>query len=801
MLDNNMPQMEQTRSPFASAPEEGGIGEMVGFALGLLRRQYVVIFVVAALVMSLALAYLHFAPPTYTARTQILLNNPKAQFVRQESPLAEPAFDLTEIQTQIQILKSSAIAIAVIKKLNLAADPDFNHSRLSLASIWRKIRGQFSPSPVKARGHRSDQPPQGLIGAFEGRLEARRASFSNIIEISYSSGSAARAAQVVNAVADAYTDDQLNSKLEANRRATAWLQDRLLKLMQQARRAEHAVDEYKTKHHIVSSGGKPVDEQQIAEFNSRLVAARAQAADALARLNRYEAIAHGDSKSRSSIEAIGATGSDALNSPIINSLRSKYLELQRRESEWAARFGKNHAAVVELRTRMRNLRDSIREEVRRLAETSRSDYEVAERRQQEIEKQLNEVESASHVTDSAEIPLRDLESQAKTYQKLYETFRQRYLSAIQQESFPIMEARVIYPALPPDSKSKPKARLILAFGAFGGLALGFALGLLRDIMDRVFRTPAQVETALQLPCLSVVPRIRAPKAAKSDRVKAQQPGADTGQRAVTNRNSIDSAVVGMPTSRFAETIRSTKMGIDLHPTKTANQVIGITSALPDEGKTTIAASLTRLIAHGGRRAIIVDCDLRNPSLSASLAPNAAVGIVEVVYGDKPLEDAIWRDSKTGFDLLPVVRGRPLFHTSEMLASDRTRKLFDRLRAEYDYVIVDLPPLSPLVDARATASFTDCFVLVIEWGRTKIDVVQHALHSAPNIYENTVGAVLNKTDIKRMGHYDSHRRDYYNDSYFARYGAMNAIAHENLREERASQDGGPTAILQRDELRR
>jgi capsular exopolysaccharide synthesis family protein len=417
---------------------------------------------------------------------------------------------------------------------------------------------------------------------------------------------------------------------------------------------------------------------------------------------------------------------------------------------------------------MREIKKSIRDEVSRLAATSQSDYDVALARQQEIKKQLGEAVSKSRASDSAEIALRDMKTKAKTYRNLYETFQHRYMGAMQQNSFPILEARVIYPALPPDRTSKPNERLILALGAFGGLAFGLAMGLLKDMMDRSVRTPAHVEKALQLPCLSIVPRTRAPKALKADRIEARRLTVNACQQVVLTGNSIDSTVVCMPMSRFTETIRSVKMGIDLNPIKTANKVIGVISALPHEGKTTIASSLVQLIAHSGKRAIIVDCDLKKPSLSASLAPNVTVGIIEVVSGTSLLEDAICRDVKTGFDLLPVARRNPMFHTNEVLASDKMRRLFDQLRAVYDYVIVDLPPLSPIVDARAAALFTDCFVLVIEWGHTKIEVVQHALNTAPNVYENIAGVVLNKTDFNRMGHYDSSLRDYYDESHYARY---------------------------------
>lgn len=758
--------MERNRS----APDEAGINDMIGFALGLLRRQYVVIAAATALAVAAAFAYVRYTPPTYTAPTQILLNNPKAQSVQQESPLAEPALDLTEIETQIQLLKSSATAIAVIKQLNLEADPDLN-SPGPFAWLQRIVRGRNAPPP--GEGHADDEPTEGLIYAFLDRLQAHRVGYSNIIEISYSSSSAARAAKIVNTVANAYIKEQLNAKLAAGRSATDWLQDRLREIGDQARTEERAVDTYKIEHNMVSSGGKPIDEQQVADFNTRIVAARAQTSDALARLNRYEALLRADSAAAPSAEMMGGAVTDALSSPIINSLRTEFLELQRRDSEWTAKYGETHLAVKELRIRMRELGNSIRNEVRRLADASRNDYELAQKRQQEMEKLLSDVVTTSRSTNSAEIALREMESRAKGYRNLYDTYQQRFVGAVQQGSFPISQARVIYPALPPDSKSKPKSALILALGAFGGLAFGVAMGLMRELADRVFRTPAQVEKELSLPCFSVVPRMPATGKPRTPRRDDRQADADCHQRLVSTLHSVDSTVVGMPFSRFAETIRSAKIGIDLNPTRTSNKVIGVTSSLPDEGKTTIAASLARLIAHSGRSVIIIDCDLRHPSLSNQLAPNAPFGLVEVIRGARPLEDAIWRDPKTNFAFLPAVRRRPLFHTSEMLASEATRRLFDQLRDAFDYVIVDLPPLAPVADARATASFVDCHLLVIEWGRTKIDVVKHALHHAPNVYENMVGAVLNKTDINRMRHYDMRFDDYYDERHYARY----AVADE------------------------
>ncbi|KRR18877.1 AAA family ATPase [Bradyrhizobium retamae] len=777
MLQTNMLNAEQTRSPqtgpaYSDDAGSGGISELVNFALGLLRRQYLVIILTAVFALTSCIIYLRITPPTYTARVQVLLANPRAQFVQQQSILSEPAFDHNQIETQIQLLKSSALATSVITQLNLVNDPDFSGSGPSLSSLWRAASTWNSTLPQQSKASTPAGLSDAIITAFQDRLSANRIGMSSILEISFSSSNRERAAEIANAVAGAYIAEQLNAKFEANRSATSWLQDRLRDLGDQALNAERAVNQYKSQNNIVSPEGKSIDEQQVTELNNRLMAARAQLTEASARLNQYDAILRTNPANLSSMGTLDAVGSDVTSNPIINGLRQQYLELTRRESEYSARFGPNHQAVATLRNRLRDLRSSIFDEVRRLAENTRNDLEVAKQRQQQIEKQLAEAVVQSRTTNAAELTIRELENRAKGLRSLSDMFQQRYIGAKQQESFPISETRVVQPASPPQSKSKPKSKVILALGLIGGVGFGIMLGLFRELMDRVFRTSAQIEAELGLPCLALVPELVVPQSPLR-RAKSRSNDGDPGQRTIAKDSAIHRAVVDRPLSRFAEAIRSIKLAIDLNATKTSNQVIGITSALPNEGKTTIAASLAQLIGHGGKSVIIVDCDLRNPSLSSSLAPNAAAGIIEVTNGSRSIEETVWRDPTTNLAFLPAVRRSDLLHSSELLSTDSMHKLFDRLRASYDYVIVDLPPLTPLVDVRATTQLVDHFILVVEWGQTKIDVVKHALHTAPTIHDSLIGTVLNKTDIKAMARYDSYLRDYYSEDHCARYGLSNS----------------------------
>jgi capsular exopolysaccharide synthesis family protein len=292
--------------------------------------------------------------------------------------------------------------------------------------------------------------------------------------------------------------------------------------------------------------------------------------------------------------------------------------------------------------------------------------------------------------------------------------------------------------------------------------------MLREVTDRVFRTGEQLETALQIPCIALVPLSKAEQERKTPRQKMLRPWAPDKKNLIKEAN-IFKTVADSPLSPFTEAIRAIKLAVDLHPGSRKGRVIGFTSALPNEGKSTISASLASLITQVGGRVLLVDCDLRNPALSRQISPGASVGIVDVIAGRVSKRDAIFKNSETGISLLPAVKKTPIFHTSEVLASETMRKLFDDLRGEYDYIVVDLPPLAPIIDVRATTHLIDSYILIVEWGCTRIDVVEQALRGSPGIYESLIGAALNKTDMARMKRYDGSRETLYHNANFARYG--------------------------------
>ena len=517
---------------------------------------------------------------------------------------------------------------------------------------------------------------------------------------------------------------------------------------------------FKANNNIVSTGGadKPLlGQQQVAELSTQLTIARAQTSEARARLDRINSVLKEDLPSAS----FGATVTDSLKNEIVSKLRAQYLELVGREANWSAKYGPDHLAVVNLRNQMREIRKSIFDELKRLGETYKSDYEIAKQRETGIKKDLAQAVSQSQATDAKSVTLRELESTAQTYKTIYDNFLQRYMELVQQQSFPSTESRLISAASRPLNKSKPNGFLVLAIASIGGVMISIGIGFLRDISDRVFRRSEQIESALQAECIAVVPLLK-PNA----KIQKQR---SSGPKTIVRDNSPLWTVVDAPLTRFSEAIRAIKLANDLHGSGKENRIVGVTSSLPNEGKSTIAFSLAQLMAQVGARTILIDCDLRNPSLSRTLAPRAKMGLTEVIAKKISLDEAIWNDPGKNMAFLPVVTKRRLAHSTEILSSPAIKNLLERLRESYDYIVVDLPPLAPVVDVRATAHLIDSFLFVVEWGRTKIDVAQHVLDHAPEVYENLIGVVLNKVNMNTFSRYAGERESFYYNKHYIRYG--------------------------------
>ena len=752
--------------------ESVSISELVEQISGFVRRQLPIFLFITACAVGLGLAYLFTAPSKYTSHAMLLIDSSKVRMLQQQqSALGDVPLDTAQVETQVEVLKSENIGLAVIKDMHLSDDPEFVGSGGGfIGTVFSLLTASTDSSPKS-----EFEQNRKALRAFLRERTISRVGRTYVLDISYTSLSPGRASAIANGIADAYIVDQLEAKYQTTKRASVWLQDRIKELRLQASAADRAVLDYKEKNNIVDAGVNNTSpnggrlllgEQQLVELNTQLSTARANKAEAKAKLDRINEVMKQD------IPDAGVV--DSMHSEVINKLRDQYLEISARERIWSVRYGANHLAAVNLRQQMKELRTSIVDELGRIAESYKSDYAIASTRETNLEQSLTKLVGESQVTNRDRLGLRDLESQAQVYHTIYDNFLTRYMEAIQQESFPITEARVISTAAPPSARSSPNTLLVLGIVTALGLILSFAAATLREAVDRVFRTTRQVEQLLQTSCLAVLPALKmlpsiVPRTEANRPLKVHRDKTETKGKAEGSQREFLHHVVDEPLSSFAEAFRGIKVAADINRDIKDNKVIGVTSTIPREGKSTVSCNLAQLIAHAGKRVILIDADLRNPTLTRSLARNANVGLLEVLAGKVDLSRATVLDDRTGLSILPVVIESRLLHTNEIVASDAFKRLIESLRKAYDYIIVDLPPMAPVVDVRATTNIVDSYIYVIEWGRTKINVVQHQLAGAPEVHGRLLGVVLNKANVKILERYEYYYGSYYHKKYYARYG--------------------------------
>jgi capsular exopolysaccharide synthesis family protein len=284
-----------------------------------------------------------------------------------------------------------------------------------------------------------------------------------------------------------------------------------------------------------------------------------------------------------------------------------------------------------------------------------------------------------------------------------------------------------------------------------GLSFGIALAFARERMSRHVHTRAQLEELTGASCLAVLP------AFAGKRPMLGKLGSPRDSAAFKQITSV------APFSAAAEALRYIKVAIDLHPK--GGKVVGIVSALPGEGKTTIAAGLADFLAKGGSRTLLIDADLRNPSMSKTLGYTGAPGLLDLVANQTPFEELVITDSAHKFDFLPSSTRIKPTNSSDILSSVAMKQLLKNAKRDYDYVLVDLPPILPVVDVKASAHLFDAFLLVVEWGATSSDEIMKAVGTSSIMSERLLGTVLNKADevvMRRFEGYSDRSYNYYTD---------------------------------------
>jgi capsular exopolysaccharide synthesis family protein len=420
------------------------------------------------------------------------------------------------------------------------------------------------------------------------------------------------------------------------------------------------------------------------------------------------------------LETIG----NAINSETIRTLRDREAEITRRQSDLENRYLPTHPAVQQVRAERADIENQIQQEIRRISVNLGNEVSVSRARLATLQGSLHEATGDLSSNSNASVRLRELEREATASRQVYESYLQRYQEIADQDQLNTSDARLMSYARVPRAPSSPKLRIALALAIAAGLFLGFGVGVLLEMFDQSVKNADELEAKVGYPAIASIPTI-------SKRMMRQMPPAE---------RHPSGYLVGRPMSAFTEALRVLRTVIVYSKLDFSVRVVAITSALPDEGKTTISMCLARVAAMSGQRVVVVDCDLRKQSINDVLDVETDVGILQVLAGEAPWRSAIVRDPNSDAHVLPVATSG--FTPRDVFGSDAMSRLVGELRAHYDLVVLDCAPILAVAETRVLVKHADTVVVVARAGRSAVGAVRSAIQQVEGAGGKVLGVALN-----------------------------------------------------------
>jgi len=707
-----------------------------------LRRN---IRLIAAIVVSITLVTLVVTlqlTPLYTATAKVLIETRQSNVVDVEAILSGLSSDSSTVDSQIEIIKSQAMAFRVTESLELIADPEFNgalreQSWFASLNPLTFFRSLF-PGVKRDEEERLQSEKMSTVRALLGRLSVQRIGRTQVISISFTSETPRKAEQIANAIADAYLVDQLEAKYEAARRATAWLDGRLQDLRDQVQATEETAELYRAAHGLIDADGSTLVEQQLREINSQLLLARAELDGSRAKLQRVRVLVD------------RGTGFDSiaevLSSEIIRDLRREQSELIRKEAQLRARYGERHPSIVEITDERRDLERQIQSEVSRIIIGMENEVAVSATRVTSLGRSLEATTATAGEREQDRVRLRELQREASSNRTLYESFLARFKETRQQEDLQEADARIISRATRPGSSSSPKMILNLAFALIASTLLGVGAAFAREYLDDRFRTPRELEEHLGLPVLATIPLLKEKELA----------GAGSGR--YPHRY-----VRAKPLSAYSESFRELQAALALSDVDNPPKSILITSALPNEGKTTTVVSFATSATRAGLNVVVVDADLRRPSVQKMInVGKPEFDMIDFLTHKCSLDEALQSSEEGGFEFLATTR-QPA-NPADLLASAAMKDLLAKLRARFDLVIVDSPPVLPVLDSKVLSSQLDKVVFVVRWQNTPKTAAEQSVAKLKEFGADIAGVIFEQVDMEKQTKYGYGDATYYYGRY-------------------------------------
>jgi capsular exopolysaccharide synthesis family protein len=711
--------------------------------VAVVRRRKLPLIICAIAIPLIAFVALKQVTPRYTAEGSLLYEPTNYAAQELQSILREDPMTDAVMASQAEIVKSLSVAERLTDRFHLMDDAEFNYTLQpegigARAGAW--VRGAlfsafhpvapalaavFAP-PLPKPPPSPDEVRHSVVTAVQDAIKVDALRQSHVLEVSFTAEDPQLAADAANAVSDFYITDQLAAKFNAVRRANEWLETRAQELRADVQSIEDRIAAFKQRSGIFQGVQAGLDTEQISRMQLDLVTAQNDLAQAEAKLDA----ARGKR---------GAAAQAAVNASVVQ-MRIQQDTLNAQLQSLLTRLGPNHPDVVSLRNQLNEVRASVGSEVGRVVAAAEADVNSDRARIQSLQDNLKVAQEQVDKINQAMVPLNAMQRDADASRSLLQAVLARVQQTAQQTAIEQSDARVISAALPPIEPSFPKTKILLPAAAVFGICFGLLIVYLLEMADSSFRSGDDIRSVLGLPCFALVPVVRS-------RLLA--------------RVRMEDYVVRKPLSPFSEQIRALRAGLWLdavHP-----KVVAITAARPSEAKTTTAIALGRSSAMNGERVLVLDCDVRQPGFGRLMRAEHSLGIVDYLLGQATLDEIIRRDRLTSLDYIPA--GTSKANSLGLFMSDAMTQCLERLRRDYDLVLLDAPPVFAMTDARIISRIADATLLCVRWRETPRSVVSRSLDLLDETDARVIGVAMTRVDPH------AHVRSGYSDAevYHARYG--------------------------------
>ncbi|MFK8035750.1 MAG: GumC family protein [Hyphomicrobiales bacterium] len=696
--------------------------------------------------------------PKYRATAKLLLDTQQADVMQGDGVLQAARFGSTTLQTHTEILQSTQLINRVIEKLNLAEAREFQPKPIEERSLTDQAKAWIQQQvavPVEINDFlidvglrpapRAPLPPDvaaerkrlGLVRQIESGMSLKPILDSRVIEVSFTSGSPRLSAQVVNEITNQYLIDQLEGKLETTRNAVGWLTTRVADLQVQVSDAERAVEDAYAALSEDAGQSLDVTQQQIKSLTGALSVQRNELSVKQAQFLRLsQAVEEG--------RDLGAL-TEFRESEIVSAFRSQESELLAQRTTLSETVSEGHPALVRLNAQIEGVRDNITAEANRILQSIEVDLEALRFAEAELVTEIRDLENKAADQSRAALEIRQLEREAEASRILYQNLLSRLQESTQEESLQTADARVISPAEVPASPLGTSARRTQFVYAILGVFAGIGIVVLFDRLNNTFRSPQQLEQMTGLTVLGTVPLV-------GSRMK---------------RADVMSQLRNKPNSAMAESVRNLRTSLLYSNVDNPPKVVMFTSSVPREGKSTTSMLISLTSQQMGRSAIIVDCDLRKPTLSKVLnVKDNETGLLSVINQTATLEEAIYTEPDSGLHVLmtKATERNASINAADVLSSRRFKDLVAELSQKYDLVVLDTPPTLVVTDARIVSAMSDAVVFAVRWDKTPRSAVLEGIKELASVDAKVSGIVMTMVNEARAVKYAYDGYHYYKGKY-------------------------------------